>query len=283
MQKLLIVGCGDIGIKLASVLPAAVSVYGLRRDISKLPERIIGLCADVTEPDSLKALADMDFDAVVISLTPGEASDERYQKIYVQGTAQLLAALNHERLQRLIFVSSTSVYGQNDDSWVDEHSVTEPTRYSGKRLLQAEQLCLDYGRQHQVATSVLRFAGIYGPGRGRLLQDVLAGKQSPPLYSNRIHSDDCAGFLQHLLQLPVAQLQPCYIGVDDLPVRLNEVKDWLAQQLACELQAVMASSAQRAGSKRCSNRGMKQSGYQLLYGNYQAGYTQLLAELIYTG
>ncbi|MCR8923780.1 NAD-dependent epimerase/dehydratase family protein [Dasania sp. GY-MA-18] len=280
MQNLLIVGCGDIGIKLAESLPETVSVYGLRRDIGALPAGIIGLQADVTQPDSLSALADIAFDAVVISLTPGESSDERYQQVYVQGTSNLLSALNAKSLQRLIFVSSTSVYGQSDDSWVDEHSPTQPSRYSGRRLLEAEQVCLAFGQQQGIASSIVRFAGIYGPGRLRLVRDVLAGKASPPRYSNRIHRDDCAGFLSHLLQLPLAQLQPCYVGVDDMPVRLTEVKAWLAKQL--QREPLAAAQTATGGAKRCSNQRMKQSGYHLIYSNYQQGYAPILSQLNYT-
>jgi nucleoside-diphosphate-sugar epimerase len=280
MRKLLIVGCGDIGVHLAGLLKGEADIYGLRRDTSQLPLSIKPIMADVTDPNSLSALSDIAFDTVVVTLTPGQASDQRYQQIYVEGTRQVLAALDKAAIKRLLFVSSTSVYGQHNDQWIDESSATQPPRYSGKRLLEAEQLCHQFAEQHSITASVVRFAGIYGPDRLRLIRDVQAGKGSAPTYSNRIHRDDCAGLLKHLFDLPLEQLQPCYIGVDDLPVKANEVKEWLAKQLACAKPLPLSVPA--TGAKRCRNRLMKESGYQLIYRNYQQGYTAILSELNYT-
>lgn len=281
MQKILIVGCGDIGLKLASLLADSAEVYGLRRHIEGLPPEIKPIQADVTELKTLEGLAAIAFDAVVMTLTPGEASDQRYQQVYVKGTENVLQSLDHKALRRLIFVSSTSVYGQSNDEWVDESSATAPKRYSGLRLLEAEALCLAFASKFNIATAIIRFAGIYGPGRLRLINDVLAGKGSAPNYSNRIHRDDCAGFIQHLLSLEPQQLRSHYIGVDDQPVKLNEVKDWLAEQLACE-KPIISDTGSRRGAKRCANKALKESGYQLIYSNYQQGYSAVLADLNYT-
>ena len=280
MQKWLIVGCGDIGIQLAATIKGDVAVYGLRRNTAELPAFIHGIAADVSNPETLTGLSDIAFDAVVITLTPGHASDERYRQIYVQGTANVLAALNLSVLKRLLFVSSTSVYGQYNDEWVDETSATAPQRYSGKRLLEAEALCQQFAVQHGIAAIVLRFAGIYGPGRLRLINDVLDGKGSAASYSNRIHRDDCAGMIRHLLTLPAERLQSCYIGVDNEPVKLNEVKNWLAQTLN-RPQPPLIQSEQARGAKRCRNRRIIDSGYQLIYSNYRAGYAAVLDELNY--
>ncbi|MGK0440634.1 MAG: nucleoside-diphosphate-sugar epimerase [Pseudohongiellaceae bacterium] len=277
MRKLLMVGCGDMGVCLAGMLAGQADIYGLRRNVSILPKTVKPIAADVTDPDSLRGLCDIAFDTVVITLTPGQASDQRYQQVYVEGTRNLLTALDKVALKRLLFVSSTSVYGQQNDEWVDESSATEPQRYSGKRLLEAEQVCHQFAKQHGAASSVIRFAGIYGPGRLRLINDVLAGKGSAPVYSNRIHRDDCVGVLKHLFTLPLELLQPCYIGVDDLPVKSNQVKDWLAEQLACQKPVPIAAS--NTGAKRCSNRLLKESGYPFIYDNYQEGYANILSEI----
>ena len=85
-------------------------------------------------------------------------------------------------------------------------------------------------------TSVIRFAGIYGYPGGRLLERVRSGElcpQQPPRFSNRIHRDDCAGFLCHLLVRlwSGAGLCPVYNGVDDLPSLQFEVEAWLAGRI----------------------------------------------------
>src|SRR5690606_24982960 len=107
-------------------------------------------------------------------------------------------AIRSSPVRRVLFASSTAVYGQDDGSWVDETSPTEPRRFTGRCLLEAEALLAGSG----LGFSNVRFAGIYGPGRGRLLSQVLDGSAvfgSEPHITNRIHRDDCAGFLQHLI------------------------------------------------------------------------------------
>lgn len=273
MKKILIVGCGDIGARLAPLLAtSAYECWGLRRQLDKLPAGIKGIAADVTSVESLQVLQAHHFDTVLFTLTPGEFNDQRYQQVYVNGTANVLAALSQQNLKRIYFVSSTSVYGQQDGEWVDEDSETAPTSFSGKRLLEAEQHCRDY----PVPSTIIRFAGIYGAGKQRVIADVLAGKGSTSSYTNRIHRDDCAGFIAHLLMQPNSAIDACYIGVDNEPVNIQDVKQWLAEQLACPVPPKVASDTVKA-NKRCTNKRLLASGYQLIYPNYKAGYQAIMA------
>jgi nucleoside-diphosphate-sugar epimerase len=279
-SKCLIVGCGDIGIALAEILEAEdCEVWGLRRDCAALPDSIHSIVADVTRIDTLEPLRSISFDLVLVTLTPGAFNDSAYQEVYVEGLRNLLAVLNPEKLQRVFYVSSTSVYHQCDGGWVDEDSLVRPSNFSGRRLLEAEALLTSSG----LATTVIRFAGIYGPGRNRLIEQVSNGQgcsESPPLYTNRIHRDDCVGFLAHLLRLQWQgqALQTCYIGVDNEPVTMWELKQWLAQQLGISPGQLLQESMTRRNSKRCSNRRMLASGYRLLYQGYRQGYGALLHE-----
>jgi nucleoside-diphosphate-sugar epimerase len=279
-SKCLIVGCGDIGVALAKILLAeGCEVWGLRRDCTDLPDCIHGIAADVSRIDTLEPLRSLSFDFVLVTLTPGAFNDSAYQQVYVKGLRNLLAVLNPEKLQRLFYVSSTSVYHQCDGDWVDEDSLVRPSSFSGRRLLEAEALLTSSG----LATTVIRFAGIYGPGRNRLIEQVSNGQgcpESPPLYTNRIHRDDCVGFLAHLLRLQWQgqALQTCYIGVDNEPVTMWELKQWLAQQLGIATGQLLQESPTRRNSKRCRNRRMLASGYRLLYQGYRQGYGALLHE-----
>lgn len=279
-SRCLIVGCGDIGTPLAAILIArGAEVWGLRRDCSALPESIHRLEADVTVAASLECLRTMPFDFVVVTLTPGAFTDSDYARVYVQGLDNVLAVLERSALQRIFYVSSTSVYHQADGSWVDESSPTQPQGFSGQRLLEAERLLADSG----LAATIIRFAGIYGPGRNRLIEQVRKGQgcpEQPVLYTNRIHRDDCVGFLAHLLHLQCEShsLEPCYIGVDSEPVSMFEVKRWLAKQLGINTRQWQELAVTRRNSKRCSNRAMLASGYQLLYPGYRQGYGALLQQ-----
>lgn len=276
---MLIVGCGDIGIPLAAALAGlGAEVWGLRRRVARLPAFIHPLAADVTDPRSLSVLADLEFDYVVLTLTPAAFSPRGYAAVFEQGVAHLLEALGEQkRLRRLLHVSSTSVYHQRHGEWVDEHSPTQPDTFSGRSLLRAEQLLASAA----APLTVVRFAGIYGPGRRRLIEQVRSGQgcpQLPVLYTNRIHRDDCVGFLLHLLRRDDAGdgCEALYLGVDSEPASMWDVKYWLAQQLGVELNPETAATPNRRSSKRCSNQRMLNSGYQLLYPDFRRGYHSVL-------
>ena len=93
-----------------------------------------------------------------------------------------------------LHVSSTSVYGQEDGSWVDEDAPCQPTDTNGEIVLEAEQTL----RRQRPDASILRFAGIYGPGRLMRTASLLAGEPmrgDPDRWLNLIHRDDGARVL----------------------------------------------------------------------------------------
>ncbi|WP_417765253.1 SDR family oxidoreductase [Spongiibacter tropicus] len=275
-KRLLIVGCGDIGSGVAEhFLQRGWQVQGLRRQTDKLPEGVSGIAADLSDPESLAALPPLSADYVLMTLTPASYTEDGYQRIFERAMSALLAAISPAP-KRLLFVSSSGVYGQREHEWVDEDSPTEPPRFAGKSLLRGEQLALGSG----TPCSVVRFTGIYGPGRFQMLKKVHNGECAPtePLhYSNRIHRDDCVGFLCHLLERADAgeALEACYLASDDEPVAIQEVQRWLADQLDVPYEQGGAPIA-RTGSKRCANRRLRESGYELRYPNYQKGFATVL-------
>ena len=102
----------------------------------------------------------------------------------------------------------------------------------------------------------------------------------PVRYTNRIHRDDCAGFLAHLLTQSSAKLPllAVYNGVDDEPTPAHDVQAWLAQEMGVEL-STNSGHLPEAGTvgKRCSNARLRSTGYELRYPHYQAGYHHILA------
>ncbi len=276
-ERILIAGCGRIGTRLGLQLAEqAMTVYGLRRSARPLPPTITPIRANVAEDRDLADKLPSALDRVYIILTPDQYDDDGYKRSYVDGSARLVEALRASGNAhcRVIFVSSTGVYEQSDGQWVDEESPTQPTRFSGQRLLEAEAIAATHAGE---AISV-RFGGIYGPGREALLRRVRNGgscQAEPPLYTNRIHEDDCVDILAHLGGLP--NPKAVYIGVDSAPVSQCEVMDWLAAQLN---QGSVERRTGEAGSsgKRCSNRRLLASGYALRFPDYRAGYSALLSE-----
>lgn len=274
MSKVLIAGCGDVGVTLGLMLvDDGHKVYALRRNVGALPSPLEAIAADLTDPDTLRALPEADF---VYYTAAADGRDEAaYDRAYVSGVRNLLQSLHGrgKNVGRFFFVSSTGVYGQDAGEWVDESSPTEPTRFSGGKLLEGERLCRD-GRY---PATVIRFGGIYGPGRDRLIRQVREGAacvEQPPRYTNRIHRDDCAGVLRHLMRLDAPA--PVYISVDCEPAAQCAVMDWLAKRLnAPSPRREMPRSAGGQG-KRCRNDLLLESGYRFLYPTYREGYAQVI-------
>lgn len=279
VQRLLLAGCGKLGTELGLRRAAAGDrIFGLRRQASQLPAPIEPISADLTEPATLHSALPADLDAVVFTATPGAFTDAAYEQAYVHSLGNLLQALKHggQTPGRVIFVSSTSVYGDTGGDWVDETSPTEPQAFSGERLLEAESLLKEALGDRGI---VLRLGGIYGPGRERLLKRVRDGRPviaDPPTYTNRIHQADCVGVLEHLLSLQ--QPAPLYLGVDDQPTPMHEVLDWLADQMRLDRVPRQHGEAgdQRANNKRCSNQRLRDSGYRFKYPDFRAGYSAML-------
>lgn len=284
-MKVLFIGCGDIGVRCIHRLQMLEGWTGLAmcRHPDRLPATIPSVAGDICDtPHLTELLRNADVDAIVVTLTPGEMSDEGYRASYVAGAESLVKAIGCSgwRSGPVLWVSSTGVYGQGGGEWVDELSDTVPASYRGKRLLQAEGLI----SQLSVPAVVIRYAGIYGPGRGRMLAQLHRGELAPPQpvqWSNRIHAEDCAGVLVHLLQRYRADkpLHGLYLATDNEPTPLYDVHRWLAAQLGISMpDTVATTSVGRAGSRRCSNRRLLDSGYRFLYPTFREGYAALISE-----
>lgn len=266
--RILIAGCGDIGTALALKLcKLGAEVHGLRRTINQLPAPIHPLAIDLAQPIAKGTLPSVDY----VIYTPAAKSQEAevYRAVYLQGLEHLLAALPTPP-KRLFYVSSTGVYGQHDHEWVNEESPAEPLSTNGQLMRQGEQRALQ-----SAPATIVRFSGIYGPGRNHLRKMLEAGmiaEQTPVHYSNRIHRDDCVGVLNHLLQLAHdgQELDTCYLASDDKPTPIHEVMHYLAELYG--LQPTATRPVGRGGSKRCSNRRLKATGYQFIYPDYRAGF-----------
>ncbi len=273
-----IIGCGDIGIALGQRLHAAGhSVYGVRRSPEKLPEFIHGIGADFMDAAELKrALAQVAADYVIVTLTPAGFTAAAYEQCFGEGTRNILAALSSAPPQRLLYVSSTGVYHQANGEWVDEESLTQPQQFNGESIRAAEKQVLG----SEPPATIVRFGGIYGPGRLRLIHNLQQNETitASNSFSNRIHRDDCAAMLEHLLRLDANgdNVADCYLGVDSEPAPLQEVQRYIAHCLGITPTAAAAEHNQRNSNKRCANQRIRASGFEFQYPNYRAGYDALL-------
>ncbi|MDB6063760.1 MAG: hypothetical protein JWM78_3863 [Verrucomicrobiaceae bacterium] len=277
--SLLVIGCGDLGGAVADFLAAeSWRVTGVRRQQSERAG-VAMIAADITEPATLDVLAEQAPDFVLFVLTPGAFTDERYRAVYVEGAKNCLARLNTANLRRVFWVSSTSVYHQDDGSLIDENSPAQPSGFSGQRLLEAEDVIRTSGFPH----TIVRLGGIYGPGRSRLLRQLRGGTRTPALpvrHSNRIHRDDAVGILQFLLQTAAedGRLDAIYVGVDTDPAPLAQVEEWFSHYLGLNYFALTEQAGeQRGGNRRCDSARLQALGYRFRYPTYREGLPTLLA------
>ncbi len=271
--RVLVAGCGDVGSRLARRLVArGEAVAGLRRSDAPLPEGVRRVRADLADASSLAALP-AGIEQLVYLPTPDARTPEAYRRVFVDGLERLLDALDPASLARVVFVSSSAVYGDHAGDWVDESTPPRPPGFNGEILLEAEQRLMARG----LPATVLRLAGLYGPGREGLLRRLVAGEArapvAPPFWGNRIHVEDAAAAIDHLLALPAPEA--LYLGVDDTPMPLHELYGFLAARLGAPAPAD-GPPPRGIGNKRLSNRRLRESGFVPRWPDAREGYAAMI-------
>ena len=211
-------------------------------------------------------------DAVLYCPSTGGGGPEEYRHIHITGLQQAIAHLPSNA--RLFYTSSTSVYGQSDGALVDEQSETSPVTESGRILLEAEKMTV------QAGGTVLRLAGIYGPGRTVLLGKFLDGSAvlppDPDHVLNLIHRDDIVAAFQTLLD---AGTPGIYNVTDNEPSSYREIYGWLAEKLNRPMPpSADGDFLRRRGitNKRVSNRKLRSLGWEPAFPSFREGYTALI-------
>lgn len=277
INRVLYVGAGTLAQAVAALLPDWQG-WALRRSAGACSAGLNLVQADVTQRECPVDWPDVAPDYVLITLVPAARTVEAYRQAYVEGVRNVLGWLRQhgQRPRRVVFVSSTGVYGQSKDEWIDEQSVTDPVAWTGQIMLEAEQVVKDSG----LPACIVRLAGIYGGQRRFFLERVRQGYHAggqTNRYTNRMHESDAAALLAHLLRQDAAgmELAPVYIGVDNEPVEQDEVVRWLQQRLQVNAEPQLLLAAP-SGSKRCSNALARSTGWEPRYGSYREGYADML-------
>ena len=279
-KRILIAGCGDLGERVARLLLAqGDEVYALRRHPPNGDDTIRWLSADLTCPETLVALPER-ISRLVFMPAPQTREPENYRAVFLDGLRNVLDALDATSLERVLFVSSSAVYGEHGDEWVDEATPPSPPGFNGQVLWEAEQ----WLSNRPVETVVLRLAGLYGPGRMQLIDRLRAGQVRAPRelrhWANRIHVDDAAAAIVHLLALRDPHM--VYVGVDDTPLPLDILYNDLAELIGAP-PVLEGPAPAGIGSKRLSNARLKASGFQFRWPDARQGYAEWLRSTAPTG
>jgi nucleoside-diphosphate-sugar epimerase len=269
----LIIGCGYLGQRLGTVLhERGERVFGTVRSASRAAV-IAGLgiepvIADVLEPDSLRELPEAK--GVFYCVGFDRAAGSSMRTVYVDGLQNVIDKLPRS-VTRFVYASSTGVYGQADGGWVDESSSTCPHHESGKVCLEAEDRVRAWANSGDGCASavVLRYAGLYGPGRLVRRSILERGEPipgDPYKFLNLIHIDDAAR--AGSAALSAAQPDPLYLVCDDRPVTRAEYYSQMATLLGTPEprfeppRPETPESARDATNKRINNHRIK-SGLHL--------------------
>lgn len=258
----LIIGCGYVGRRVARQwLAGGDIVHALTRRAAHADElRAIGIVpviGDVMQPESLATLPRVG--TVLYAVGLDRTSGRSQREVYVDGLAHALDRIAPSS-PKVIYLSSTSVYGQDAGEWVDETSDLRPESENGKVCLDAERLLLDRLR----SAMVLRLAGIYGPGR--LVARVAALRAGEPLegnpdaWLNLIHVDDVvtAVLACERLGMPGST----WLVSDDRPALRRDYYGLLAALIGAPpptFASLTSESPERSKlNKRCCNRRMRE-------------------------
>ena len=283
-MQALIVGCGYLGLRVAEKWrQQGHTVYAVTRSPERAAEfQQQGLHPLVT--DICEIPAEMHWpsvDVLLFAVGFDRTAGRSQREVYVDG---LRAILERVSARRVVYISSSSVYGQHEGEWVDEDSPTEPAQPGGQLCLEAEHLVAELCQSRQQSHSILRLSGIYGPDR--LLSRITSLQQGEPLaglpdaWLNLIHVADAAQAVIRLCDRDASAR--LYVVSDNLPVRRGDYYEELARLTGAPKPTFDSSQSPRRGAgglnKRCRNtRLITELLPQLEFPDYRAGLVQALS------
>lgn len=283
-DPVLILGCGYLGERVAQQWHAAGrTVYTVTRS----PDRAetfaqagyIPLLGDVMQPDSLRLPPDVTTILYAIGLDRTTGHSQR--AVYVTGLQHALASLTNCGVSqpRVLYISSTSVYGESAGEWITSETPAHPTKESGHVCLEAETVLRDWAHTHTAPATVLRLAGIYGPGR--LLSRAASLRQQTPLsgcpqaWLNLIHVDDAVTAVLAAERNITAG--NTWLVADTEPVPRGVYYSHLAA-LVNAPPPVFSAPDDPERNKRCDSRTTQATlNWQLRYPTYREGLAQAMS------
>ncbi len=277
--SLLIVGCGDVGVRVLRLLAGRWRVLALTSSPTRMPLlralRAVPLWGNLDEPSTLGRLAGLADAVLHLAPPPGHGAHDARTRALLQALAR------GGRVRKLVYASTSGVYGDCQGARFDETRAVKPATDRARRRVDAEEQVRRFGRRHGVNVSILRIPGIYavdregGHPRDRLLRGTPVLRDADDVYTNHIHADDLARACVAALMRGAPQR--LYHASDDSELKMGDYFD-LAADLAGlprPPRIARAQAAQQLGpmlmsfmseSRRLDNRRLKQElGLRLRY------------------
>ena len=292
-KRLVIFGCGYVGSAVArTALAAGAQVAAVTRNAEKAAAlRAEGLTsvvvAELASSDWHRQIAP-GADFVVNCVSASAPGIEGYRQSYVAGQASILAWAHTGRVPvgTFIYTSSTSVYPQGGGAVVDETATTVGASPTGAIIRESETILEQASALACRRWFILRLAGIYGPGRHHLLDQLQAGATVfsglGVSHLNLIHRDDSVSAIMAGLEAPTIFGNEIFNVTDGQPARRAEVGAWLATQLGVAAPMIDGTGQTRRGGgltpdRQISSLKIQQMlGWQPQFPDYRAGYRAIL-------
>jgi nucleoside-diphosphate-sugar epimerase len=198
--RVLVVGCGDVGLRVARQLPARVRVIGLTSTPARVPQLrehgITPLTGNLDAERTLRRLAGIAHHVVHLAPPPSEAQVQWWRDRRTQALLQTLRRRSPPRT--LVYASTSGVYGDCGGARVTETRPVSPHTPRAQRRVDAERQVRFFARGSGARASILRIPGIYAPDRAggtprdRLLKGTPVLAAADDVYTNHIHADDLA-------------------------------------------------------------------------------------------
>ncbi len=230
MRRLLIIGCGDVGLRLAKTLHGRWRIYALTHTRDRFSELraagITPLAGNLDHPQSLLRIAGLPQDVVHLAPPPGSGTRDTRTMNLVRALAK-----GGSLPQRLVYISTSGVYGDCGGAVIDETRRARPASDRARRRLSAENQIRAWGAQTGIQVSILRVPGIYAAGRlplARLQAGLPALSPERDPYTNHIHADDLARAV--LAALVRGRSGRAYNATDDCWMKMGDYFDTVASQ-----------------------------------------------------
>ncbi|MCH8252580.1 MAG: NAD-dependent epimerase/dehydratase family protein [Planctomycetes bacterium] len=251
MKNIAIVGCGYVGSAFARAAAAVGhDVAGTTTTPERRPELegygMAPVVLQVSDRDALRAFL-QGRDIVYLCVAAGRNRGD-YRSVYVDGAANVLEAASAAGVSRIVYTSSTSVYGKTDGSLVTEESPIAPARENARLLVEAERILLDGGQRNGMAVTILRLAAIYGPGRDPtnwMRRSAGTQRHDGDALLNFVHVDDIATAMMRVLE---TGCRGVFNVCEDRPIRRRTLYDRLAQTTGCTPVTWVRGDDRQAGS-----------------------------------